>query len=477
MRQATAEPATTETRFLPVPVDSLDAQTMQMDLYIKTTSRGNPTLYRSAGLEFTEDDRRRLIDQRVEFLYINAQQHAAYRRSLTARLERSFSDKTVAAQERARIIRASCTRMIEDVMLLPAEGEPVQAIFDIGNNFAAWSERDPRTFSYFLDMSAHDFYTTTHMVNVGVGCGLVVKQMHPGDEPMFAVAVQGGMLHDIGKRDIAEEILEKEGKLSDEEFNLLRQHPLIGYEELRQNPSIPAAILEMVRDHHERLDGTGYPNQLAGAKISYLARVCAVVDVFDSITASRPNRPSTPPREALEIMRAGRGSQFDQKVFDAWEGIVNQMLKEDPKRAPAEAKGTIPRTLETLMATGTSPRPLQSAVAASGSGYLDRDEAELWKKNRRRHERFDCRTQVRTRFLTQGKSCDVAPCQVFMATLCDISRGGVSLLCKHPMTINDLIEVELPHPKGPMQRRCRVVRVRQPDSETFLIGMRFCEAE
>src|SRR5688572_28880555 len=98
------------------------------------------------------------------------------------------------------------------------------------------------------------------------------------------------MLHDAGKRSIPEEILNKEGKLDPDEWSQIQQHPTLGYKELKLHPSLPDIVPLMARDHHERLDGKGYPNGIRGDDIEFPARVCAVVDVYDAITAARPYR-------------------------------------------------------------------------------------------------------------------------------------------------------------------------------------------
>ncbi|HYE62010.1 MAG TPA: HD domain-containing phosphohydrolase [Phycisphaerales bacterium] len=456
-------------RFFPVPMDSLDFRAHTVDLYIRfDATPGQPTLYRSAGLEFTKADAERLATQGVKFLYISAAQHAAYRKALAERLEAAFTDKAAATEERARIVRSACGKMIEDVLLLPGQSEPVAAVKEISERFGEWSKADPQAFTYLLDMSGHDFYTTTHMVNVGVGCGLLAKEAFPNDAELFKLVVQGGLLHDLGKRNIPESVLNKEGKLSDAEWNQIKVHPSLGFEELKNNPEIPSAVLEMVRDHHERPDGKGYPNGVDGSKLSIPAKICGIVDVFDAITAARPYRGPTPPARTLQMMQDGRGTQFDADLFDAWTRVVNTMLKEDPQRAPV-APPIDPKAPPPSLAAFAQVAPEGVIASLSRPAPLEGDQ-------RRPYERKRCDIAAMATFKWQGKKYTVRPGEFFRVRVVDVSRGGLQIETPWPLTLNDVLVVQLPTKDKPIARLCRVVRVRSAGA-AWSAGVCFIDAQ
>ncbi len=125
------------------------------------------------------------------------------------------------------------------------------------------------------------------------------------------------LLHDIGKIGVGEAILNKPGSLSTEEFAVIRQHPEIGYNTLGGIKPL-ARIAEYILAHHERFDGTGYPDGLKGEEIPFVARILCVADVFEAITADRVYRPAMSIPDAVRIMRDGRGSMFDPVVLDAF---------------------------------------------------------------------------------------------------------------------------------------------------------------
>jgi HD-GYP domain-containing protein (c-di-GMP phosphodiesterase class II) len=410
----------------------------------------------------------RLIEQGVKFLHVPVQQRRAYQRMLADRLNRVFHDSNTVCSERARIIRAACAQVIEDVLLFPANAATIAGVCEISKQFARWSTEHPEQFAYLLDMSGHDYFTATHMVNVGVGCCLLANELLPGHLDLLEAMVQGGLLHDIGKRGVPEEILNKEGNLAPSEWETVRTHPFNGFTELNTHSSVPEAVLEMVRDHHERPDGRGYPNGVGGDDLSVAARLCAVVDAYDAIVTARPYRGPTPPEETLGIMQQGAGAQFDRRVLEAWIRIVERLIDEDPERVSGFACPSLPQSLADL---------LQSAPAT----VTDDDSADvpsLTEDQRRRHPRFPCNAPVRARFVWQGKRCPVPPDEWFTPRLVDISRGGMQLQTPWPLSRNDVLEVEVeveaPTGSGPsVRQRARVAWVRQVQHNQWAAGLCF----
>jgi putative nucleotidyltransferase with HDIG domain len=148
--------------------------------------------------------------------------------------------------------------------------------------------------------------------------------------------VWGAELHDIGKIGIPDHIMQKPGRLTTEERALIEQHPAIGWEIVGRLNSLQE-VLEVVRHHHERMDGTGYPDGLAGDQIPLAARIVAVADVWDALTSDRSYRPAWTREKALEVMHAGRGSQFDERCLEAFLGLIAELepVTRFPESQPA----------------------------------------------------------------------------------------------------------------------------------------------
>lgn len=144
------------------------------------------------------------------------------------------------------------------------------------------------------------------------------------------------LLHDIGKISTPESILFKPGPLTSAEWDVMRDHSAAGQRILMQIPTLARCAL-IVRAHHERWDGLGYPDALAGENIPFEARVVAVADSFHAMISDRPYRKAIPPRRALEILQAGRGTQWDPIVVDAMLGLFNAADKKPAQRSRASS--------------------------------------------------------------------------------------------------------------------------------------------
>jgi putative two-component system response regulator len=165
-------------------------------------------------------------------------------------------------------------------------------------------------------VEARDLYTERHLFRVAERAVRVARAL--GASALLLETVRlGGLLHDLGKIAVPDAILLKPGALTREEFERIKVHPRIGAEIVK--PLDPFSAPEpVVLHHHERLDGRGYPDGLRGGAIPLAARIVAVSDAFDAITSDRPYRGVQPPDVALQILRDGRGSQWDPDVVDAF---------------------------------------------------------------------------------------------------------------------------------------------------------------
>lgn len=171
-------------------------------------------------------------------------------------------------------------------------------------------------------------YTAGHSERVAVFADLIAEEM--GETPeMRRTLRRAALLHDVGKLGISNTILDKPGKLTDEEFAEIRKHPVHSGNILSGIPSF-RGIAEIGRDHHEKLDGKGYPYGISGSAISHATRIVSLADIFDALTAERPYRGPMPVSQALGIMEKDVGRALDG---DGFEALVRSMNKADAAAA------------------------------------------------------------------------------------------------------------------------------------------------
>lgn len=227
----------------------------------------------------------------------------------------SLADELV----RARKIQSQAGRVIRAVMqdarlgraLNMEDVEPL--VEDITNSIG----RNQSALLSLLRLKTHDDYTFLHSVAV---CTLMVTfcKSLKLDAATTREAGLGALLHDTGKMRVPDAILNKPGRFTDAEFEVMKRHPRDGYDILRATPGIGEASLDIALHHHERMDGTGYPERLSGDRISLLARMAAIVDVYDAITSDRCYHVGIPPAEALKKMWEWSKYDFDQTLMRAF---------------------------------------------------------------------------------------------------------------------------------------------------------------
>ena len=169
-------------------------------------------------------------------------------------------------------------------------------------------------------VEAKDTYTRGHSDRVSAISVLIGKKLGLSDEDLRRLEI-GGLFHDIGKIGVPDSILQKEGRLSEDEYSEIKNHPTIGAHIL-STASIFQDILPIVKYHHERYDGKGYPEQLVGEKIPYLARITAVADTFDAMTSRRSYRDSLPIEYVISEIERCKNSQFDPEIASAFIDIL-----------------------------------------------------------------------------------------------------------------------------------------------------------
>ncbi|MGI6039576.1 MAG: HD domain-containing phosphohydrolase [Eubacteriales bacterium] len=173
----------------------------------------------------------------------------------------------------------------------------------------------------FIDLQNYDNYTYRHSLSVAVFSIAIGHKLQYSTSLLMQLATSA-LLHDLGKTDVPIEIINKPGRLTEEEYEIIKQHPQMAVNRLKEGGHVSDLVLNSILNHHERYNGTGYPKGLSEIDIPVYGRILAVADVYDALTSFRPYRRPWYPDAAIDYIRNYKGIYFDPAIVDVFTNIV-----------------------------------------------------------------------------------------------------------------------------------------------------------
>ena len=309
--------------FSPVPSGAVKfLDDFACDLYIVREGDDAPVLYREKSYEEDVSKSRSLEDCPYKTFYIKAADYRRYQKKLESQLERLLHSDEINTADQFSMLQTALADRFDHAFRLIKSDKAILESQRIGMNIAD-TLRDNSTLPFdLISVVNHDYATFTHTTHVSGYCVLLAQRLGISDPDELNEIAIGGMLHDIGKRSLPLSILNKKGRLTQAEKRIVQAHPQRGYEDLYNRSDLTFRQRMMVYQHHERIDGTGYPVRIVGRDIHPWAKICAVADVFEALTSRRPYRPRLPITEALEYLERVAGSHLDKEIVRCWISAV-----------------------------------------------------------------------------------------------------------------------------------------------------------
>lgn len=324
-----------ESRYFSVPIELIVTdKELPFNLWINSSSRSNRVHYIKIypeGEPITLSDLQEFKKKYFQ-LYIHEDQRQAYLSSLVANENVSDEEKTSVVKDAAigylgKVFdpdREFTTEVLEEAI----EGcrDSVEHLVDVVQDYDINDLR-----KLIGSLSFHDFYTFDHSVNVSMYTIIIFRGLKPNaTKEEMTMAGLSGMLHDIGKLKIPTDLINKAGKLDDDEFKLIQTHPGHGKELIEcQHADCPGIDFEIIKrvvyEHHENYNGTGYPNKVEGKDIHVFARIVAIADFFDAITTKRSYHEVLSTPDALAVMERTCGKKIDPKIFEVFSKTVKNI--------------------------------------------------------------------------------------------------------------------------------------------------------
>ncbi len=289
--------------------------TLNFDLFVKVSDQFKKVLTRSGAVTKNFLDALRSADH--ESVYTPYEQSGAALEYKESQLDSVIRDPEIEMDEKSEVIYSTATDIAEELFNSPITADNINRTRSVVRPMLESVLADYTTVESLIAVSSYDYYTYTHSVDVSIysiGLGQALGLERNSMERLAEAAI----LHDVGKSQIDIAIVNKPGRLTSEEFEAMKMHPVFAYEILRHNGLSDMVILEAVRDHHEKLNGTGYPKGKPADQISQLARIIAIADIFNALTTRRSYKEALTTFDALKIMRDHMEGELDKELLKAF---------------------------------------------------------------------------------------------------------------------------------------------------------------
>ena len=424
----------------------------QLSVYLPPDDHGKPVLYRQANSGLSTPDLQRLAVNGVQHFYVNADELPKLETRLEQCLGHLLSQPDITPEDKSQVMYQVGTSITRGLVKGGVNAETMHRSAQMIDTVIETVLRDTQVAAHMLRMADHERTTASHMFIVSALSVMLGCEVLGSDREMLRALGLAGMMHDMGKLAISADILNKRGKLTPEEFQLIYQHPIESVRLLADDPHVTPFVRQMILQHHERIDGKGYPLGLRDDEIFHGSKILAIADSFHAMISRRPYRQPLTPVEALKAMNTQSGHQFDADILKVWNNLIERNAEHVnvlwlSEMAPSEELST---RHEHRAAEGT--RPLFGP----------------------RPRRFRCDEQVSVKCIYAGRLADAtcAPDE-FLAPLQDLSRGGLSFDSPFPMYRGEVIHVGIQKHGEDSWVRGTIAWCRYCESTRYRVGVRF----
>ena len=311
----------TSLQYFRVPLDlHKEGDIVQRDLYM--LYQGNYLVYRAKGTAWTADDSTRLAEFGTHDLYIAAQTESEHFQFIESNLSKLLSEPNAPVKRKTSALYQCATGIAENIFKNPSSSETFNKTKKVVNHTIDLLAKDSDAFMNMISLSSHDYYTYTHCVNVMTFALGLLTSLGIRDRKILEEAAMGAFLHDVGKSKVPIAILNKPGPLTEEEWRVMKKHPEWGIELLDSRP-IPERGKDIILQHHEKINGIGYPYGLRGDKIQMVSQVVSIVDAYDAMTTNRCYQKAKTPFEAFTIITKQMAGHFNPRIVEHFILLLN----------------------------------------------------------------------------------------------------------------------------------------------------------
>lgn len=304
--------------FHPAPLATLPSDSeAHFELYLAIPVRTGVRymLYKSKEIELTRQKRLELIEKGVSTLFVRETDVETYHSFVERTVGKMLTSDTTPPQKKSEILYATTSAMVRSTFQRPDSSALITTNQKLMGHQVALLASEPKMVRTMTTLFALDYSLYTHSVHVSVlGTGLLLETGHKNESQMREISM-GFLLHDIGKSRVPAHILRKPGMLSVSEVKQVEKHPEYGVELMQHHEKIEPVSIDIIHNHHEKMNGSGYPRRMPGQKISLVTRICSVVDIFDALTSHRPYKPAMTGFQAMSFIIERMSHELDPELL------------------------------------------------------------------------------------------------------------------------------------------------------------------
>ncbi|PNV83151.1 MAG: phosphohydrolase [Sulfurimonas sp.] len=253
----------------------------------------------------------------IEKLYIHHTQKNEYEAFMGEKLRFTIEDEAIPLDEKVDIIYTSTAQLANSLYENPDALENVQRSKKVVEPILQTIFHNENTIKSFIKIIGYDYYTHTHSLNVSIYSLCLGTELGLEEKELRALGCSA-LLHDLGKSSIDRNIVNKAGSLNQDEFERMKTHPALGYNIALNIGIKDKNILDGIRHHHEKLDGSGYPDKLKGEEITLFPRIICICDIFDALTTQRSYKMALRSYDAIFLMKTYMYKHVDVKIIDTF---------------------------------------------------------------------------------------------------------------------------------------------------------------
>ncbi|HOI15807.1 MAG TPA: HD domain-containing phosphohydrolase [Geobacteraceae bacterium] len=310
-----------DAQFVPVSIESIEPAIFpDVALYLKNGN--NYVLYKSHGRDFSREDAERLSGNKVEFLFVSPEDMDVITEHMEKSAERFLKSDQFDGRTKGKIIYQTSINFMGDIFTNPHKAGDMVRSQRLVENLLLYISKDPTAITSLESVMSHNFPTFVHSLHVTTLSLLLHSEAFLLSHDEVVDIGIGCMLHDIGMLFVPQDILCKPGRLTPDEIAAIKKHAEEGYAYLQKNSSLSPVSLGIVRNHHERNNGSGYPRGLRNESIPRSAQLCAICDVYCNLTVDRVGNTTLPPDIALHVMKQEMKGAFNERFIGLFAKIV-----------------------------------------------------------------------------------------------------------------------------------------------------------